>query len=279
MLRLSHRPVSPSPWPGRVVALAFAAATSTHASMAMGDPNGPGAPSSTATYVGLGVVSLSGATDSAWSLAQAVYAEPSLRPAAIDDATARILCGEAPSSSSTAALVDLAAAVGALRGDDAPSRILLGEIARRTSVRALVTVRIANGHPVARVFLPDTSSFDAATFAPDESSRATPAQPASETPQPPQAATPPLSWSGAVKSLVRSYSVPAVVPAPVASPAPPLATHEAPQKGSAEPHSRPFYESAWFWGSLGAAVIAGGGLYLATKDTSPSTIHLELQVH
>jgi hypothetical protein len=173
-----------------------------------------------------------------------------------------VLCGEAPPAGSAAALVDLAAAVGALRGEDAPSRILLVEIARRASVRALVTVRVAKGHPFARVFLPETSSFDAATFAPDDAPR--------------------LAWSGTVKSLARSYQeqAPVLSPSPPpARPAPPLATHETPQESLAVAPSRPFYASAWFWGALGGAVLVGGGIYFAAKDTSASTIHLELQVH
>jgi hypothetical protein len=178
----------------------------------------------------------------------------------MDDATARVLCAEAPPTSSAAPLRDLAATVAALRGEDAPSRILLVEIARRASVRALITVRIAGGHPLARVFLPESNSFDAATFAPDDA--------------------PQLAWAAAVKSLARSYGVqPQASPPPPPGPAPQLATHETPQKTSAATTSRPFYQSAWFWGALGAAVLAGGGVYFAAKDTSPSTIHLELQVH
>jgi hypothetical protein len=242
----------------QVLALAFVAAASTHSSTAVADSSGPAAPPSTPRPNGLGVVAFPGATESAWPLAQAVYGEPLLRPQGIDDATARVLCGEAPPTSSAAPLVDLAAAVGALRGEDAPSRILLVEIARRASVRALVTVRMAKGHPLARVFLPESGSFDAATFAPDDA--------------------PQLAWSGAVKSLARSYPVQAPASPPPAWPAPQLATHETPQKSSAVATSRQFYESAWFWGALGAAVLVGGGVYFATKDTT-STIHLELQVH
>ncbi len=213
---------------------------------------------SAAGLQGLAVVAFPGATEAAWPLAQALYAEPSVRPSGIDDASARVLCGETPANGSTAPLVDLAAAVAALHGEDAPSRILLADIARRTAVRALVTVRLADGHPLARVFLAETGSFDAATFAPDDA--------------------PQLAWSAAVKSLARSYAVQAPEPSAPLRPAPALATHETP-RGSPAASSRAFYESGWFWGALGAAVILGGGVFLATRDTSPSTIHLELQVH
>ncbi len=208
---------------------------------------------------GLAVVAFPGATEAAWPLAQAVYAVPSLRPGGMDERTARVLCGETPPAGSAAPLVDLASAVAALRGEDAASRILLVEIARRAAVRALVTVRIADGHALARVFLADVGSFDAATFSPDDGTQ--------------------LAWAGAAKSLARAYPGPAPEPLPQpVRPAPALATRETPQP--APPLvSRPFYESAWFWGALGAAVLVGGGVYLAARDTSPSPIHLELQVH
>jgi hypothetical protein len=260
IVRSGRLPAFRASWAAQVLALAFVAAASMYSSTAVADSSGPGGASSTPPPEGLGVVAYPGAADFAWPLAEAVYGEPSLRPKSMDEATARVLCGEAPPTSSATPLRDLAAAVGALRGEDAPSRILLVEIARRASVRALVTVRMAEGHPLARVFLPETSTFDAAIFAPDDA--------------------PQLAWSGAVKSLARSYETQALSSAlPPARPAPPLATHETPQKSSDAATSRPFYASAWFWGALGAAVLVGGGVYFAAKDTGPSTIHLELQVH
>jgi hypothetical protein len=241
---------SPSLWSrlARAIALVLVMFGSVRPASAAGDSSG-----------GLAVVAYPGATEAAWPLAGALYAVPALRPSGMDDPTARVLCGETPPGGSAAPLVDLAAAVAALQGEDAPSRILLVEIARRAGVRALVTVRIADGHAFARVFLADVGSFDAATFSPD--------------------AGPQMAWTGAVTSLARTYPVrtPEPSPRPVRS-APPLATRETPQNTPAVV-SRPFYESAWFWGALGAAVLVGGGVYLATRDTSPSAIHLELQVH
>jgi len=262
----------------RVLALALAALLSAGgASRAASDSSGPGAGGSSATGAGsfvataegLGVVAFPGATEVAWPLAQALYAEPSLRPPGLDEAMARVLCGEAAPSGSAAPRVDLAAAVAALRGDDAPSRILLGEIARRASVRALLTVRISDGHPLARVFLPETGTFDAAAYAPDDS------------PQVGSSATQ-VAWSATVKSLVRVYAAPPVAPSvQLPQPAPALATHEAPPAASSGTHSRPFYDSPWFWIALGAAAVGGGIAYLVTNppDASPSRIHLELKVH
>jgi hypothetical protein len=186
-----------------------------------------------------------------------VYATPPLRPNGLDDAHARILCGEseAPGAGD---LRDLADTVAALRGEDAPTRVLLGEIARRFSVRALVVVRADEGHPVARVFTPETGSFDAATYAPDDSSR-----------------SPTLSWTLTVRSLERSFG--AGIPGEAARP-PMLATHEGPQVVNAPPAPRHFYESGWFWGAIGAAAFTSGAVYFATRDSSSPTIHLEMQV-
>jgi hypothetical protein len=254
----------------RVLALALAVLVSAGgASRAASDSSGPAGGSVAAKPEGLGVVAFPGATEVAWPLAQALYAEPSLRPLGLDEAMARVMCGEAAPSGSPAPRVDLAAAVAALRGDDAPSRILLGEIARRASARALVTIRISNGHPLARVFLPETGSFDAAAYAPDES------------PQVASSATQ-VAWSATVKSLVRVYAAPPAAPSvQPAQSAPALATREAPPSTPAATHSRPFYDSPWLWIALGAAAVGGGIAYLVTNppDTSPSRIHLELKVH
>jgi len=223
---------------------------------------GPGLPSLSPTVVppqGLAVVAFAGSTDAAWPLAIGVYADPTLRAPSVDEASARVLCGEAPAPDAPATLRDLAQTVAALRNDDAPSRVLLREIAHRFSVRALVAVWTdAGAHPTAHLFLPESGTFDAAVYSPD-------------------AATPtasPASWSGAVQSLDRTFA-PVAAPAPASAP-PRLATHEVPQERS-HAHGQ-FYESPWFWGGLGAAAAAAAAIYLSTRDTSSPTIHLELQV-
>jgi hypothetical protein len=83
-------------------------------------------------------------------------------------------------------------------------------------------------------------------------------------------------------------AAPAPAPAPAPTPsdlpnvtvlqAPALATHEAPLVEGPPPHRRHFYESGWFWGAIAAAAFAGGAVYLATRDTSSPTIHLQLKV-
>jgi hypothetical protein len=214
---------------------------------------------------GLAVVAVGGATDAAWPLARAIYGEPSLRAVAVDEAHARVLCGEPAASTDAADLRDLADTVAALRGDDAPSRALLVAIARQFGARELVVVRVDAGKPVARVFLADPGAFDAATYAPDPS----PTAPSSSPP----------AWSATTRSLARVFG-PTSAPSPAEADAhaPPLATQEAPRNTTAAASSKPFYASVWFWGAIGAAALAGGATYFATRDSSPSTIHLEVQV-
>jgi hypothetical protein len=203
-----------------------------------------------AAAVGVAVVALPGATDAGWPLARSVYAEGSLRPPSVDERTARALCGEVPAVDASPAVRDLFDTVAALRGDDAPSRALLADLARRLSVRAVLVVVLDAGQPRARAFLPDVGALDAAVYLPDEGAT-------------------PTAWSAATRSLVRSFGLPS---APLH--APPLATR--PVDAAAPRHA--FYESAWFWGALGAAAVAGGAVFLATRDSGPSTIHLQLEV-
>jgi hypothetical protein len=128
--------------------------------------------------------------------------------------------------------------------------MLLAELARRLTVRAIVTVRVSEGSALARVFLPESSAFDAVTYTPDNAH----------------------AWSSAARSLALVYGPGSAHP----SGAPVLATRPAPHNERPTPA---FYQSVWFWGALGAAVLIGGAFYLASRDTSPNTIHLELQVH
>jgi len=203
--------------------------------------------------VGIAVVAVPGATDAAWPLAQAVYANTAIRPSVIDEQAARILCGLVPASDAPADLRDLASDVAALRGDDAPSRALLADISRRVTVVALVVVWVGPPHPAARVFLAESQGFDAATYAPDAGAT--------------------LSWASTTQSLARAYGT-----APLAAPTlrqgvPFLAVHEGPRVEKASRQA--FYESPWFWAGLAAAAAAGGAFYLA-RDNGPTMLHLQL---
>jgi len=109
-------------------------------------------------------------------------------------------------------------------------------------------VQQEGGAASARVFVSFTHSFDAARYAPDASSS---------------------PWAATVDSLHRTYAT-------TAAPAAALAVVPAPKPDKHEPV--PFYKSPWFWGALGAAAFGAGAVYFATRDNSPDTIHLEVQV-
>jgi hypothetical protein len=248
---------------GVTLAIRFVLVVAANSSLAQAD---------TAPAVsGLAVVALAGAADAAWPLAREIYSSASLRPSSIDEPHARVLCGEAAPSGAPIELRDLAETVAAVHGDDPPSRALLGDVARRFSVRAVVVVRVDAGHPAARVFMADASVFDAATYAPD--------------------ATASVSWSGAVQSLTRTFASEATPRETMGAPgvvhAPSLTTHgptssvdRSSRQGtdSSPPRRREFYESGWFWGALAAAAFVGGAVFLATRDSGASVIHLHLEV-
>jgi hypothetical protein len=245
--------------------VAFVAAT---AASALADP--PASPPSAAAPTappaatdGLAVVALAGATDAAWPLASAIYAATSLRPVRLDEAHAHVLCGEAAPAGAPVDVRDVADMVASLHGDDAPSRALLGDIARRFAVRGVVVVRVDARGPEARVFLADSASFDAASYAPDSGSLS--------------------SWSAATRSLVRAFGTGVSAGREAAAPpsavrAPALATHREPEVAGTPRRPREFYESGWFWGAVGAAAFGAGAVFLATRDTGPSAIHLQLEV-
>lgn len=229
-------------------------------------------PASPGAETGIAVVAIARTSDLAWPLAQEIYRRPSLRPVGLDEARARVLAGEAPSPGAPQSLRDLADTRDALRGDDAPTRQLLASIASALHVRALVVVTVEDADasvrsPLARVFLTDTRSFDAARYAPDDA-------PGSSV----------SVWSGAASSLERMYSAPSAPRADAAAKtagsaalAPvPSASHDG--KGDGQSSSHAFYSSPWFWGAVGAAVLGGAAVFLATRDNSPDTIHLQMQV-
>jgi hypothetical protein len=232
----------------------------------------PAAPSVAprAGSAGLAVVAIDATSDLAWPLAQEIYRRPSVRPVALDEARARVLAGEPPAPDASQSIRDLAETRAAIRGNDAPSRQLLASIASSLHVRALVVVSVEDADasarvPVARVFLADTSSFDAARYAPDDA-------PGSNVPV----------WSGAAQSLERMYSAQSVTPLGSAGPAratiAPTGKAASSEVLKGEGPSRPFYSSPWFWGAIGAAALGGVAVFVATRDNSPDTIHLQMQV-
>jgi hypothetical protein len=263
-----------------IVALVSSAGLLAFAPCAAGAEPAPSTPDAGAAVParaparGLAVLTVGDVSPAAWPLARAIYGKPALRPAEVDEAHARVLAGEPPPPGAAKELTDLAETRAAIHGDDAPSRQLLASIATTFHVRGIVVVMSStDSSPAAspawqaRVFVAETASFDAARYAPE-------AADAGE-----------ADWSGAAFSLDRTYGAVALptAGAPAISgssnPAPALATQPLPKDNKEkDATSRPFYASPWFWGAVGAAALGATGLYFATRDNTPSTIHLQLQV-
>jgi hypothetical protein len=224
------------------------------ASVARSDPPPPSR--------GFVVLALAGATDLAWPLARDVYASGALRPPAIDEPHARALAGETPAANAARELQDLAATRAAVHGDDAPSKQLLASIAQKLHARGVLVVDAGATPPksaTARVFLVDSGDFDAARYSPDDA--------------------PTVSWRGALQSLARAYPPPPEVAPPPAAVVrgPAAAVREGPRVENMPTGPKSFYESPWFWGAIGAAALAGVGIYFLTRDNGSDTIHLQLQ--
>ncbi len=241
------------------LSLTFAAALALTAAPARAEA-GPRSPAAQSVGARAGVAVVApGAPPSAWALAQAVYAEPALRPASLDEAHARVLAGEAPTADPD--LRELAELREGVRGDDAASRTILALLADRVGVTHLLVVMGAPAAPpVARLFSAASQRFESASFAPDDPSAPAPA------------------WLRAVPSIAKMVAP--ASPAP-SLPAPALALAAAPLPAPKSAESRvsgPFYLSGWFWGVVGAAAFSAGAVYFATRDNSGGQIHLQLQL-
>jgi hypothetical protein len=187
---------------------------------------------------GFAVVAADGATDAAWPLAGAVYGSITLKPPTIDDARARVLAGE---PGTTPELTELAELRAGVKGDDAASRQVLGALAQKLSLRGVVVV-FAGDPPTARLYDAESHTFDAARYTAENG-----------------------DWKAAVRSLERPYLL---------QPTPLVLTPAEPKKTE----SKPFYLSPWFWGAIGAALLIGGGVLIATNVQTSDTIHLQLRM-
>ncbi len=189
---------------------------------------------------GFAVVAADGAIDAAWPLAGAVYGSSTLKPPTIDDARARVLAGEA-GTGTTPELTELAELRAGVKGDDAASRQVLGALAQKLSLRGVVVV-FAGNPPTARLYDAESHTFDAARYTAENG-----------------------DWKAAVRSLERPYA-PQTAPLVLTPPVP------------KKTESKPFYLSPWFWGAIGAALLIGGGVLIATNVQTSDTIHLQLRM-
>jgi hypothetical protein len=218
-----------------------------------------------------------GAGPAARALAFDVYRDPELRPA-IDDATARVLVGDAPAEGASLRLKEIAelrASIARTFGTGAPAppappasppapasdlvaRRLAASLGTELGAALVVTVSLDGTRPVARVLRPTTAAFERVELGPTVEIAADGAKT--------------YRWPGATTTLRGFMPAP---PSPPPSPAPlaPKAEVSTPPPVPAEP--RPFYKSPWFWGSVGGAAAIGLSVFLISRATSsPSDVHL-----
>jgi hypothetical protein len=284
------------PAAGALVALAIVMARGEGAVLAQPPPAPPApavaappaapAPPPQAQPKGAVVVAVSpGAGPAARALAADVYREDDLRPS-IDDATARVLAGDALPANAPPRLKDLAdlrasiitalalaapppAAADGGAPPPAPSdlvgRRLLASLGTDLHAVIVIPVSADGGHPVARALRVATSAFERIEIGPAVDLG------------PDGART--YRWPGAVDTFHGLLIAP---PEPLPAPVSPAGAALAPkvEGGPAAPaEPRPFYKSPWFWGSLGGAAVVGLSVFLISRATqSAGNVHLSGQV-
>lgn len=257
-----------------------------------GNVGAPGAVSPASQGQGVAVLALSGAKNEAFALARAIYGSK-VRPPGLDEVRARVLAGADPPANASRELRELAEVrAGVNASFDAPSRRLLAGIAAQVGAQALLVVKVERARVESDADAGVASAPSAPDPAPTSDGDAGAAAPA-PTPAPPSstvtarlllvdgaeldaaqyAPDPDGSWKGTVASMERRFTV---VPRTVAGP--PAATATPSTVPVGEEKSKPFYLSGWFWGAVGAAALLGGAFYLASRDSSGDSIHLEMRV-
>lgn len=209
---------------------------------------------------GVAVVAEGGASEAASALARAVYRSP-LRPRALRDEEAQALVGRGATAGATPLVRELVELRAGLRGRDASARAVATEIVDRLHLEALLVVHVVDERGAeASLFLGSSRAFDAARYAPDldEGDEDGGAEGA-------------FTWSAAVASLARTMAP---------DPSRPSATGTVARASEATKPTtpQPFYKSPWLWGALGAAAVVGGAFFLATRDTSPESVRLTMDL-
>lgn len=196
------------------------------------------------------------ATAAAKALAHDVYRDEALRPA-IDEATARVLAGEAAAPDANASVkaeADLRASI-AKAPSDAEKTKLLAKVAGDVHAEIAAVVVIVDGKPTAKVFRAATSAFEG--------------QPLLGASTPVEGGPPAITWPYATQAL-RSL----LPPPPPPPPPPPLAPEAAPKKTkSSVPIKGPDFAwtSPWFWGTLGVLSAAGVTVFVFAESSASSS--------
>jgi hypothetical protein len=245
----------PDPAPATPAAPPPSSGTPTASSAPPAPPPVPATPRIGADrlVLSLGVVVASAddaSVDAAWQLASMVYADPRLRPAKLDDATARVLAGDPPGASATPRQVELHALRLSFAPGSPSSARLLAALCAETAASAIVVVHTDT-----------TSQVHAVVFA------AVPAAFVDHDLQPSSQANKKVSWASTLAWLQGH-----IASKPQHTPS------RAPSRAPRQPEGT-FFASGWFWGAVvmaaGAAVVAWS---VSSRDQSPTTIHLQGRV-
>ena len=214
---------------------------------------GSGAKAPAAAARGVVVLAMSEeAIPAARALAREVYGDEALRPR-IDDATARVLAGEAVPAGGSAKLVEIADVRKAAQGaaTDALTRRLFASLGADLGAILVVPVAVRDGKPTARIV-----SVAKGAFEPIELSGSIEAQPDG---------TSRVKWAGVaaiLTSLVPKAPAPVNAPAGTAAPGP-----LAPKK---EEPSGSFWTSPWTWVGAGVVVAAGVVVFAVSQSQGDS---------
>lgn len=231
-----------------------ASASSASSPGAPGASASAGATESTPAH-GYVVLARGAAKENAWSLAQETYRSSRLRPR-LDEAHARVFAGEdAPAGRKD--LAELAEARDAVVDEGVASRRLLTSLGKEYGLEGLLVVSSSEGSSPAsaRLFTVETGRFE-------------PLELRSETD---------AGWTSARATLER-LAPREVTPSGGANGVAKAPANATKSGEEPKPGQKAFYESPWFWGAAGAAAALGGAFFLATRDSSSDSIHVQMQV-
>ncbi|MFT3774778.1 MAG: hypothetical protein QM820_56235 [Minicystis sp.] len=186
------------------------------------------------------------------ALAMEVYRDGQLRPP-IDEATARVLAGDAPAADAQPRLKELAElrVTIAKAESELVARRLLASLGSEVGAPLVVSVTMDGGRPIARALKTPGTAFERVELGATVETGTD----GSKT----------FRWPGATTTLRGFLGIAAEPLRPVApkAPAPPV-----------EPKT-PFYKSPWFWGTAGVVAAAGiTVLVLSRTNNGPGDVHL-----
>lgn len=203
------------------------------------------------------VVALGESGPAARALAIEIYRDDALRPP-IDEATARVLAGDAPQETATPRqkeIAELRASVVRTQ-EDLVRRRLLASIGTDLGAAMVLTVNLEAGRPIARALRSTGALLERVELGATIETAADGAKT--------------YRWPGATGTLRGLLGVPETPPPePLRPIAPKAPLPKAPED------SRPFYKSPWFWGAAGVVAAAGiTVLVLSRTSNGPGDVHL-----